>query len=599
MAKDVRQLRDDAAAATQSGKHKRAIQAYLELERLEPRDAQWPKRTAESYRRLGKTKEAVSAYERAADRYTQGGFMVQAIAVCKLILQLDPENSDATRRLAGINETQEQGPTRIGSLADNHPSLHSNTAVAALRDRAGTIPPADRGLPPAGGLGAPLSARGTGLNLGTPPAAQPSPTTQTASFGGDLELELDDGAGELSLEPAAPSVAASLPRSPAGRARGLTPGPPINLRPGGGLVDVALGEVIHGARAHRDDGSSPGVFEIPLEEEALDEDDVELLDDGDVVAEPSVAGLELEMLDVDADDPATPVHRLDPAELDEPEELALDDLEEIPLAAPKALSNSARAALAETPLLAGLSPDALEALIERIELVSVAQGETLFREGEVGDALYIISEGQVAVQSEGPPRVEIGRLGPGAFFGEVALVTDQPRSATVTALAACELLKIDRDILGSLLADYPEVLKLVLRFVRDRLVERLVLTSPLFRPFDDSERRALAARFKFLEIERGASIIAAGTKADGLYIVLAGRFGTHRESGPEFFGPGDLIGENSLLAGEKFDKPVQAIGKALALCLPASEFRELIMTHPHVLEYVGEHAEARGKVQMV
>src|SRR6185503_8198675 len=100
MAKDVRALREEAAEASASGKYKRALAAYLELERLEPRDAQWSKRAAETYRRLGKDKDAVEAYGRSADRYAQGGFLVQAIAVCKLILQIDPRNDDALKRLA-------------------------------------------------------------------------------------------------------------------------------------------------------------------------------------------------------------------------------------------------------------------------------------------------------------------------------------------------------------------------------------------------------------------------------------------------------------------------------------------------------------------
>ena len=53
-------------------------------------------------------------------------------------------------------------------------------------------------------------------------------------------------------------------------------------------------------------------------------------------------------------------------------------------------------------------------------------------------------------------------------------------------------------------------------------------------------------------------------------------------------GPGDLIGETALLIGLSFKSDVVAHGKALALCLPASDFREMIMTHPHVLEYIGE-----------
>src|SRR6185312_14254061 len=133
MARDARTLRTEASEASASGKYKRALQAYLELERLEPRDAQWSKRAAETFRRLNKNKDAVEAYARAVDRYAQGGFLVQAIAVCKLILQIEPKNDDALRRLAQMNEQIGAGPTRAVAIAENNPTLAENTAVAALR----------------------------------------------------------------------------------------------------------------------------------------------------------------------------------------------------------------------------------------------------------------------------------------------------------------------------------------------------------------------------------------------------------------------------------------------------------------------------------
>jgi CRP-like cAMP-binding protein len=64
-------------------------------------------------------------------------------------------------------------------------------------------------------------------------------------------------------------------------------------------------------------------------------------------------------------------------------------------------------------------------------------------------------------------------------------------------------------------------------------------------------------------------------------------------------GPGDLIGEGALLSGGTFKSEVRARGKALALCLPANDFREIIMTHPHVLEYIGEQAEQSRKLQIL
>jgi len=140
----------------------------------------------------------------------------------------------------------------------------------------------------------------------------------------------------------------------------------------------------------------------------------------------------------------------------------------------------------------------------------------------------------------------------------------------------------------------------VLRFVRDRLVDRWTRTSPLFRPFGDEDRAALAARFKFLEIQSGATLLNAGVRPDGLYIVLAGHFIVNR-GGKQVaqLGPGEMIGESALLSGGAFKSEVIAKGKSLALCLPAAEFREMIMTHPHVLEYIGEVAEQSQKLQIL
>jgi len=261
---------------------------------------------------------------------------------------------------------------------------------------------------------------------------------------------------------------------------------------------------------------------------------------------------------------------------------------------------AAARALAATPLFAGMPSDALQDLVAKLQLVSLEVGELLFREGDPSDALYVIVEGELSVQAEGPPRVETSRLAAGTFIGEVALMTDQPRSATVICVQPAELLRIDRQTLSLVLANHGDVLRAVLRFVRDRLVDRWMRTSPLFRPFNDAERIELAAKFKFLEIDAGTVLLGAGERPDGLYIVLAGQFLVLRnKSAVAQLGAGDLIGETALLSGGAFNSDVVARGKGLALCLPAAAFREVIMTHPHVLEYVGEQAEHSRRLQIL
>ena len=354
---------------------------------------------------------------------------------------------------------------------------------------------------------------------------------------------------------------------------------PITLPPGQALEVVSFKDDVPAA-FEREDNS--GVYVIPID----GDEELEIFED-----RPSTPVIEIE---------PTADFELTPAQVDDATELDLEDIEEIPLPEPRLVAAAAAEALAQTPLFAGLSQEALGALVEQLQLVMLGANEILFYEGDPGDALYVIVEGEVSVSAEGPPRVEMARLGPGSFIGEVALMTDQPRSATVTATADAELLRIDRKTLSKVLAEHGEVLSAVLRFVRDRLVDRWTRTSPLFRPFDASERAALAGRFKFLEIADGSTLLASGDRPDGLYIVLAGKFLVQRSSRQvATIGPGELIGETALLSGGPFKSDVIAQGKSLALCLPAADFREMIMTHPHVLEYIGEAAEHSRKLQIL
>jgi CRP-like cAMP-binding protein len=518
MAKDGRALREEAAEASASGKYKRALAAYLELERIEPRDAQWAKRAAETYKRLGNNKAAIDAFERSSERYAQNGFLVQAIAVCKLILQIDPQHSGALGRLSQMNEQVGAGPSRAQSYADNNPELHTNPNVQLLRRKD--------------------THAGTDPVTGPMPVMRNKPTTP-------------------------PYVTPVLPR---------TKSKPIALPPGAALETVNLAKEVPQSQR-----SAPGVTVIPIDEDY----DIEVTTGSSPV--------------IEVDDDITLQ-----AEVDDSTELALDDIEEIPLGQPKRMGQAAQRALAATPLFAGLPHHALAALVENLTIVSLDKGVALFKEGDPGDALYVIVEGEVSVQAEGPPLVEMARLGPGAFIGEVALMTDQPRSATVTATVQSELLRIDRNTLSTVLAEHGDVLRAVLRFVRERLVDRWMRTSPLFRPFNDEERNALAARFKFLEIEANTKLLSAGTRPDGLYIVLAGTYQVQRNGATvATVGPGELIGETALLSGGTFRSDVVARGKGLALCLPAADFREVIMTHPHVLEYIGEHAEQSRRLQIL
>ena len=95
------------------------------------------------------------------------------------------------------------------------------------------------------------------------------------------------------------------------------------------------------------------------------------------------------------------------------------------------------------PLFAPLAQHVAERLSRDLVPVDVAAGTVVIREGEEGDRLFLVAGGEAEVITGGRA---IARLGPGSYFGEIALLRDVPRTATVTAVTDCRLLSLERDV---------------------------------------------------------------------------------------------------------------------------------------------------------
>jgi CPA2 family monovalent cation:H+ antiporter-2 len=107
------------------------------------------------------------------------------------------------------------------------------------------------------------------------------------------------------------------------------------------------------------------------------------------------------------------------------------------------------------PLFAGLSAEQREVLLLHFETRRVQPGERVIRAGDKANNMYFISAGEVEVVPRG--RTEKIKLGPGAFFGEMALLTGEPRSADVTALDYCKFLTLSRRDFQQLVKKHPAI----------------------------------------------------------------------------------------------------------------------------------------------
>ena len=97
--------------------------------------------------------------------------------------------------------------------------------------------------------------------------------------------------------------------------------------------------------------------------------------------------------------------------------------------------------LRAVPLFAPLEPKSLELIAQQLVRVEVPAGEVLIHEGDEGDRFYVIEAGRLTATFKGDV---LSEMGPGDPFGEIALLRDVPRTATVTADEASVLLALDR-----------------------------------------------------------------------------------------------------------------------------------------------------------
>lgn len=126
--------------------------------------------------------------------------------------------------------------------------------------------------------------------------------------------------------------------------------------------------------------------------------------------------------------------------------------------------------LRKIPLFANLEPSKLKLLAFTSERITYDAGQVLFYQGDMGDAAYIIVDGEAEVKVGTPSGdITVATLSRNDFVGEIAILCDVPRTATVQAKTRVVTLRIAKDLFFRLIAEFPQMSVEIMRELASRL----------------------------------------------------------------------------------------------------------------------------------
>ncbi|RYZ04644.1 MAG: cyclic nucleotide-binding domain-containing protein [Myxococcales bacterium] len=255
-------------------------------------------------------------------------------------------------------------------------------------------------------------------------------------------------------------------------------------------------------------------------------------------------------------------------------------------------------------LFSALDAPSFQATVAAFEVRFVPDEHALVEEGTVGNEAFILARGELDVSKKsmkpGGAPLALARLGKGALFGEMALLSSAPRTATVTACRPSVVLAGSKAALDRVAAQAPEVGRVFAEFCRRRMLDNLMRTNFILRSASPSERPALIERFTVRQFAQGERIIAQGSPPDGLHIVALGEVNVLHHDGEEptlvaKLGPGEVVGEVALILRRPAITDVVAHHPTVTLFLQRDRFLGLARAHPKIFVELYELAVHRDQ----
>ncbi len=247
----------------------------------------------------------------------------------------------------------------------------------------------------------------------------------------------------------------------------------------------------------------------------------------------------------------------------------------------------------KVPLFSAMGPGSLQAILRKGEVTFHSVDDLVMRQGDTDNNLFILVSGLLEVfREEAEIRSRLGFLRSGSFFGEMALVTQSARSASIAAREPSVVLRISWELLESVLETDPSLADELARYTRMRLLQNLLATSPLFRLLSREAKLAVASAFVPEIFEAASEVVREGRPSEGLYLVASGEVEVSTGKGKDrirltTLAAGEVFGEISLIRESAATATVSVHSDgAVLLSLKREAFQKLAIQYPDLLSHV-------------
>jgi len=419
--KELRKIKDRAARAIKKGSWEKALEHYEKLVEVQPKDLRLQMKQAEILVKVKKQDEAFDLYEKVAEAYAKDGFLIQAVSVYKLMMQLDPDRPGLTEKLEELNRAR---------------------GIPAAKPR-------PKAVPPDGAPGLP-----------------------------EVEIEIDEGEDETSLKDEIKQ--AKKEQAKVKRGKDAFPDTPLFGQLGEEeftqvVSKFQVGTIPRGTLVIKEGTQGDSFFIIshgdvrvfrthPKTEKKIT---LAHLKDGQFFGEMAffLDSVRQASCETAQETVLLRINREDMEEL-------MEEYPNIKEVMHDFFKRRAMDQLFKTMgIFASLEEAERTVVADKFEMVEVEMGETLIEEGEEGAYLYVIYSGELEVttvhEEKGP--LKLATLGPGDFCGEIAIVHGRPNTADVTTSAKSLLFRMPRPVFKELLAIHSPMVDELAEIIDERM----------------------------------------------------------------------------------------------------------------------------------